>query len=82
MPVDWGVMSLLWAMAAAEPRTPPPARVTRTASDAEVTLDLLEYLAGPDTAPAWLRESSPEPLPEMEPAPTPRPAPKPKERRP
>lgn len=56
MPVELSLLGLLWAMTAAEPRVNPPAT---TPADTEVSLDLLEYLAGPDAAPAWLQEEEP-----------------------
>lgn len=50
MPVE--IVTLLFALAA-EPRPAPP-------PEAGVSLELLEYLGGVDTAPAWIRNDATE----------------------
>ena len=64
MPVE--MIGLLFALAA-EPRPP-------SGTDAEVSLELLEYLGEMDTAPGWVREDTPPPVQSTKPAsPTPEP---------
>ena len=77
MPVDWGIMGLILAMALAEPKpqdqTPPPDNASAhesAASSPEASLELLEFLGSWETATGQWTEAIPDteasvPLPDL-----------------